>query len=125
MIAVHEGIFDMHGKVRQPTWTSLSETAEQNTDTIKVENIGDWEIGDQIVISTNDFDYNHTEVRFITAVAGSEITLNETLNYTHFSAVETYGGTEFPMKCEVGLLTRTVKIQGADKSWEDRYGGLL
>lgn len=107
---MHEGIFDIHGKVRQPTWTSLSETALQNANTIKVENIGDWEIGDQIVIATNDFDYNHTEVRYITGVSGSVITLNETLNYTHFSAVETYGTTQFPMKCEVALLTRTVKI---------------
>ena len=29
------------------------------------------------------------------------------------------------MKCEVALLTRTIKIQGADGSWEDRYGGLF
>ena len=29
------------------------------------------------------------------------------------------------MKCEVALMTRTIKIQGAKGSWEDRYGGPL
>ena len=110
VIAVHEGLFDMHGKVRTPTWTSLVTTASVDSATITVENIGDWEEGDQIVIATNDFDYNHTEVRYITGVAGSVITLNETLNYTHFSGVEQYDGKDFPMKCEVALLTRTIKI---------------
>ena len=36
----------MHGRVRTPTWTSLSETAFLDTNTIEVENIGDWEVGD-------------------------------------------------------------------------------
>ena len=74
----------MHGKVRTPTWTSLSETAALGSSTIKVEEPGDWGEGDLIVIATNDFDYNHTEVRYITAVSGSELTLNESLNFTHF-----------------------------------------
>ena len=82
----------MHGKVRSPTWTSLAATAEEGSDKITVETPGDWGVGDLIVIATNDFDYNHTEVRYITGVSGAELTLNETLNYTHFSAVETYGG---------------------------------
>ena len=43
---MHEGVFDMHGRVRTPTWTSLSETAFLDTNTIEVENIGDWEVGD-------------------------------------------------------------------------------
>ena len=100
----------MHGKVRTPTWTSLASTASVGSDIITVENVGDWEIGDQIVIATNDFDYNHTEVRYIIGVSGSDLTLNETLNYTHFSGVEQYDGKDFPMKCEVALLTRTIKI---------------
>ena len=46
VMAVFEGLFDMHGKGRSPTWTSLSETANQGSQTIKVENAGDWDVGD-------------------------------------------------------------------------------
>ena len=42
VIAVHEGLFDMHGVVRTPTWTSLAATAEEGTDVITLEADVDW-----------------------------------------------------------------------------------
>ena len=45
-MAVHEGIFDMHGIVRTPTWTSLAVTAEEGTDTIILESNIDWMAGE-------------------------------------------------------------------------------
>lgn len=38
----------------------------------------------------------------------SVIKFTDSLKYRHYSAIEDYGGEKFPMKCEVGLLTRNI-----------------
>jgi hypothetical protein len=47
-----------------------------------------------------------------------EITLTAALRYSHMAAVETRGGSgrSIRMKTEVGLLSRTIVIQGGDAS---------
>jgi hypothetical protein len=54
------------------------------------------------------------------------------LLYRHYSAVENYesptvaDGIDFPMRAEVGLLTRNIKIQGDEEySEKDHYGAHL
>jgi len=39
--------------------------------------------------------------------------------FLHYSADETYGSSIFPMRCEVGLLTRNVVIRGSEDSLEN------
>jgi len=39
--------------------------------------------------------------------------------YKHYSEIDTFGGVEFPMLIEVGLLSRNILIKGAD---EDSIG---
>ena len=84
----------------------------------------DWQVGEEIVIASTDYEMEHAETRFITAVSNDKktLTLNQPLKYKHYSAVETYGSDDFPMRCEVGLLTRNVKIQGSADSAENAYG---
>ncbi len=43
--------------------------------------------------------------------------------YLHYSADETYGSAIFPMRCEVGLLSRNVVIRGSEDSLANQYGG--
>lgn len=62
-----------------------------------------------------------SEVRTITAISGNTITIDSPLIYKHYSAVETYGTDQFPMKVEVGLLTRNIVIQGEESA--ENYGG--
>jgi hypothetical protein len=52
------------------------------------------------------------EVKTITAVSADfrTLTLDTPLIYKHYSAVETYGTEFFPMKVEVGLLSRNILI---------------
>lgn len=45
--------------------------------------------------------------------------------YQHYSEIEIYGDVEFPMRAEVGLLTRNIKMQGSEESIEEKYGSHL
>lgn len=81
-------------------------------------------MGEEIVIASSDYDMNQAEVRIITAVAADAktLTLNKALEHAHYSETETYGGRAFPMRCEVGLLTRNVKYQGDALTPDHTYG---
>ena len=59
-----------------------------------------------------DYYSNHTEVRKIIEISSDKksLTLNKSLEFRHYSNTEYYDGESFPMKCEVGLLTRNIKI---------------
>ena len=47
------------------------------------------------------------------------------MQFRHYSALETYGGKDFPMRAEVGLLTRNIVIQGDENSVNNDYGAHL
>ena len=89
----------------------------------------DWNIGDEIAIASTDFNHNHSESRHIKKISADfkTIILDFPLIYKHFSAIEQYGATSFPMQCEVGLLTRNIVFQGTfdDDAVTHKYGAHL
>lgn len=114
------GTFDAHGAPHHKTWTRLAETAGKGSSQLVLQDDVDWVIGQKVVIVTtvyHDFNDEHhqNEVRTIKAVSGNRITLNRALSFSH------YGGPEY--SGEVALLTRSVKIQGDEKSSVFQYGG--
>lgn len=54
----------------------------------------DWEVGDEIIIASSDWNHLHAERRTIKAISGSTITLDKELEYKHYSAVESYTYTD-------------------------------
>ena len=124
MMAVHQGVLDIHGVKRNPTFTLLSETANIGAKTIKLKQSVDWKVGEEIVIASTDYEHLNSETRFIKEVVNSKtLVLDAPLQFKHYSAIETYDGEQFPMECEVGLLTRNILIKGDSTSEGDRYGG--
>lgn len=86
----------------------------------------DWKVGELVGIATSTYSYNNSESRTITERVDSKtFKLNATLSHKHYSAIETHDGKAVHLKCEVGLLTRNIKIMGAEGSWESGYGGHL
>ena len=77
----------------------------------------DWKAGEKIVIASTSFDHNESEVRIITTVSADKktLTLDSPLKYRHYSEVEDYNGTPFPMRAEVGLLTRNILFRGLEE----------
>ena len=124
----HGATLDMHGVPRK-TWTLLSKTVKLGESQISLTEVVDWVAGEEIAIASTDFNHNHSEARIIKAVSTDKktVTLDRALDFTHFSEVEKYDGKDFPMQCEVGLLTRNVVYRGhpSEDSVRNKYGAHL
>jgi hypothetical protein len=118
---------DIHGKPRNVVWTTLSATAASGSNQLKLKEAVDWQVGEKVVITTTSYVATETEVMTIQAVSvdGLTLTLNESLKYAHLSFVETLTtGKTVQIAAAVGLLTRNVKIIGAEYEGQesDLYG---
>ena len=56
------GNMEIHGLNRSVYWSRLSKTADSKSDVIHLEEIVDWEPGDEIVIAPTSFEPYHTEI---------------------------------------------------------------
>jgi len=86
VLAVRNGQLEMHGEVREPTWTELETTVEAGSNTLTLHTAVDWKVGEEIVIAPTSFEYYHAEIRAIsdvdrTNVNNPVITLNASLSY--------------------------------------------
>ena len=116
------GVLDMHGSPVSPTWTRLAATAFSGATTLELQEsvAGEWKAGDEVVVITTrhaDFDASdhQNEIRTVVSVTGSTVTLSSALAYDHWAGDEYQG--------EVGLLTRSITVQGDALSEDDAFGG--
>ena len=77
-MVVHNGILDIHGIPRNPTWTMMSTTALKGATQIHLLVPVDWKVGEEIGIAPTNFTGNESEFRKIIAVSADKKTL--TLN---------------------------------------------
>jgi len=117
-IMLSGGTLNLHGN-RTNTWTKLAATAEKGSSTIEVLDASQWQVGDEIVLASTDYNPRQAERRTITAVSGNSLTLNQPLEYMHFGQI-TFDVDE---RGEVGLLTRNIKIQASEDAAETYFGG--
>ncbi|KAL3886654.1 hypothetical protein ACJMK2_026634, partial [Sinanodonta woodiana] len=124
VLAVREGVLDLHGKYIPITWTRLQSTAEAGETAIMLTQSVEWNVGDEIVIaSTGGFrSQNETEKHRISAISADKqnITLESPLKFKHLGVTETFNGTQVEFRAEVGLLTHSVVVRGnSDPAWND------
>lgn len=132
IMVMNGGELEMHGKPKI-SWTQLGATAMAGSNTITLKAPVDWEVGDEIVIASTDFDMNHAEARRITAVnSATSFTLDAPLVYKHFGELQNYTHGkdssitwEVDERAEVGLLSHNITIKGDDTSEANGYGGHL
>ena len=84
-IAAVFGGLDLFGEPYNITWTHLARTADNGSNTIILETAVDWNIGDEIVMTTTSFNPWETETFKIASVSGDmkTLTLNASLQYKH------------------------------------------
>ena len=70
VIAVRDALIDLHG-LPSVAWTRLAQTAYVGNSTIKLESPVDWSAGDEIVITSTEFDQLEAEQVTIAAVRDS------------------------------------------------------
>jgi G8 domain len=110
------GRISLHGKRFYHTWTRLSKSVEVGQTVLLLQEAVNWEKGQQIVLVTSAIkdsrDYNQNEVLTVRYVdsnpptgVGSVVHVMEKIKFRHI-ANKYY-------QVEVGLLSRTIKIQGS------------
>ena len=112
------GELDIHGKPRTHTWTKVSHPVQAGDATIKVVDSIDFKAGDMIVLSSPP------ETLEVAGVAdgGKTILLMMAAQNSHASAVQYVDGEEVDLRCEVGLLSHNIVIQGDENTDLDQDG---
>jgi len=117
-IMLSGGTLNLHGN-RTNAWTKLAQTAAAGASTITVLNAAQWQVGDQIVLASTDYDPRQAETRHITAISRNTLTLDEPLQYMHYGELT----FEVDERGEVGLLTRNIKVHASEDAEESYFGG--
>lgn len=117
-IVVQEaGTLALHGTPYYQTWSRLAATGTEGESTIFLQDRVNWQVGQEIVVTNTQMrdtrDWHQNEVHVISGLdacshLGPNITavhLASPLQYGH------YGGKEY--QAEVGLLSRTIIVQGS------------
>lgn len=113
------------------SWTRLAEHGLAGAQEVVVLDGSGWRVGDELVIVNSDFydvegdDRDMNERRRIERISddGKRVRLDAPLRVSHYGAggparigdVDGRGGREVDMRAEVALLTRSVRIRGADE----------
>ncbi|KAM3130389.1 hypothetical protein pb186bvf_017488 [Paramecium bursaria] len=105
----------MFGKPKTPVWTLLNKTIEIGDNQLLLDQMVDWNIGDQIIIrDQNYYIYILQDKRLII--------VDSPFQYQHYSKIEYYGDQWFHNKVEVGVLTRNIQIKGDQSKYQNNYG---
>jgi len=116
-IDVKGGTISLHGKRYYRTWTRLSQTVEAGGTVLMLQDAVNWDVGQELVLVTTAMkdarDWHQNEVLTIaeivaTSETGAAIRVSTPVQSRHV-AIASY-------QAEVGLLTRSIKIQGAADS---------
>ena len=121
------GILNFHGTYSSPAWTRLEDgnTAHIGDTSIRLEEQIEWQVGDEIVIVSTDFDPNQAERRTISAVSEDRhvVHFEEPLVYMHWGEIMDYHGHKVDQRAEIMHLNRSILIQGDASSDQDNFGG--
>ena len=117
VLALRNGILDMHGQPTVQTWTQLALTANNGSSTIQLMQPVDWAINSEIVVCTtgNRLSQKETEVRRLLNISSDNmtLTLDRPLKYTHLGLSQPINITTIDVRAEVGLLTHNVIFEGS------------
>ncbi|XP_062266639.1 PKHD1 like 1, tandem duplicate 1 [Platichthys flesus] len=125
------GTLELYGQPHDVYHTKLAATASAGSNTLTLSQAVDWQVGDEVLISTTSYSAWETEKRFIGAVSadGRTLTLNSSLTHTHIGETHSVSGTSrsYTLAADVGLLTRNIKILGQEypDMMKDSFGARL
>jgi len=123
-----EGYLSMYGEEKSVTWTTLATTVNAGATSITLSEAPGWSVGDEIVIASTEYDYEQAEKRTIASITGATINFETPLEFMHQSETENFNvnsNHDLKIQAEVGLLTRSIKMQGSEGSWDANYGSHL
>ena len=119
--SINGGVLDIHG-ADTVSWTKLAVTTQADPLRITLSQAVTWPVGAEILITSTSTNYNESETRKISSITpnGLTITLDTALTYNHNGTQPAYTRSSdgrswtIDQRAEVGLLSRNIKIQGAN-----------
>ncbi len=113
----------MHGAQRSQTeWCQLSQDAIAGDQSILVDQAVNWNRGDRVVLAPSFSAPTEYEELIIDHIDGEEIALTTPLKFSHKGTKFNFPNGEIDTRAELGLLSRSIVIQG-DKSSEINQNG--
>eukprot|EP00936_MAST-01D_sp_MAST-1D-sp1_P002737 g2737.t1 len=123
------GSLELHGVPRANSWARLKLAITVGESALEVDDfVGDWRVGEELVVTSTDFDPEQAEIRRIVAVeSGRRILIDRPFEYYHHGApkpsVQRLHDRRADMRAEVALLGRNVRISASQT--KDGFGGHL
>jgi cell migration-inducing and hyaluronan-binding protein len=124
VLGVMGGTLELHGAKRL-VWTRLGASVAKGADRITLAQAPDWKPGDRIAIASTDFNRSQDEEATVTGVAGTVVTLDHALEYSHYGVVQTIAGRQLDERAEVALLSRNLTFEGEAVSSADGFGAQI
>lgn len=111
------GLLQLFGKPHSVHWTRLESTLVNGSSSISLVDAVDWKVGDEIAITTTTYVPEQTEKFIITSISTDMkvLTLDRPATYIHSASRITVGNYHATMSAKVALLTRNIRIEGADR----------
>ncbi|CAE7614256.1 PKHD1L1, partial [Symbiodinium sp. KB8] len=119
------GRLEIHGRPRQRTWTKVASSIAAGSTLVETAEDVDFEPGETIIVTAGGRigGFSQTEERIVAARPGPrQIVLTEPLQFDHESEIFEFEGTEIDMRCEVGIISRNIVVQGDDNSPKQLFG---
>jgi hypothetical protein len=123
----YTGQLEVHGKKRLRTWTFVAHTAHAGSWNITTLEPVDFAAGEKVILTGNDRPSNGYQFEELTVAEtrdGHHVYFTTPLQYDHTAFVEEIEGRTIPMRCEIGLLSRNVIIQGDDEVSDGQLYGV-
>ena len=97
----------------------LASTAQKGSSKLNLSTKPTWNPGNRVIITTTDFESNHTEVGVISEVSESLITLSHSLNFTHFGEPHSLSNL-VSYQAKVFNIERNIIIKSSNESYGSR-----
>ena len=122
-LGVRHGILDLHGRPAS-SWTRLAKTARQGDSHLDLlEAPQGWRRGDKIIITSTEYDQEEAEELEVFLVAGTRVQVTQPLRFTHYGdGWDQFGRRMDHYRAEVGLLSRSIVIQGDEETKKEQFG---
>ena len=135
VIFMRNGRVDIHGIPRKPVWTRINGTIAPGASSFFTKEIVDWVPGEEIVVSSTDFEPLHYERFYIASVVhfpsigNSLITVNGVFTYQHYGVRQCFSDSNRTVCideiAEVVLLTRNIVLEGDPDTPINYFGATL
>lgn len=129
IMVMNGATLSLHGKPKK-SWSKIGAKALAGSNSITLSEAIDWNVGDEIIITSNRKNLYEAEKRVITNVSTDLTTVSfaEPLLYPRTGGLKTYTNNngkswEVDTRAEVGLLSRNITIQGDEYSEINGFGG--